>query len=129
MYAAGALSDLGVVALDEGNLQEARQHFSECLRIRRDMGVDIEIKTSLECFGGLAALEGQPVRALRLLAAGQRLREETGNVAPPAWRRERDPWIEKARQALGPERAETAWAEGQAMTLEQAVGYALRDER
>ncbi len=128
VYAAAALGDLGVVALDEGDLQEARRHFSECLRIRREIGENLDIKMPLECLGGLAALEGQPVRALRLLAAGQRLREATGNVAPPAWRRRCAPWIEKARQALGPERADAAWAEGQAMTLEEAVEYALKDE-
>ena len=36
-----------------------------------------------------------------------------------------DRWLDPAREGLSPERAAAAWAAGEAMTLEQAVAYAL----
>jgi len=41
-------------------------------------------------------------------------------------------WVERyeaaARQALSREAADAAWTEGQAMTLEKAIAYALNQE-
>ena len=39
--------------------------------------------------------------------------------------RERDAWLEPARRALGDEGFARDWANGQSMTREQAVAYAL----
>ena len=36
-------------------------------------------------------------------------------------------YVAAAREALGKETLEQAWAEGHAMTLEQAVTYALKE--
>jgi hypothetical protein len=45
----------------------------------------------------------------------------------PQERREIDRLVEPARQMLAEETAAAAWAEGEAMTEEQAIAYALAD--
>jgi hypothetical protein len=42
--------------------------------------------------------------------------------------RERDGWLQPARRALGDESVARAQAEGQAMTLEEAIACALRED-
>lgn len=75
---------------------------------------------SLEGFAGLAAAQAQPQRALRLAGAAASLREAIG--APHARLEHR---LEAARQTLSEAVGTELWAEGRAMTLEQASTYAL----
>jgi hypothetical protein len=61
----------------------------------------------------------------RLLGAALALREAAGKPPEPGWRAACDRLILAARGALGEEAFAVAWAEGQAMALEQAVAAAL----
>src|SRR5437667_74643 len=77
-------------------------------------------------FAVLAAQQGQPVRALRLAGAGAAHRPGINlGGAEQAWL---DRMLAPARHALAETAQAAAWAAGQAMTLEQAVAYALSDE-
>jgi hypothetical protein len=71
------------------------------------------------------AEQGQPERAVRLLAASEHLRRETGE----GMRADDEEEVAQAVRAMRDLQSETefaaAWATGQAMTLEQAVAYAL----
>jgi hypothetical protein len=75
--------------------------------------------------GGVAVAQGQPERAVRLLGAGEaylaRIKQSFGQPE----RGEHDGYIAAARAQLGEEAFAAAWAEGQAMTLEQAIDEAL----
>jgi ATP/maltotriose-dependent transcriptional regulator MalT len=78
--------------------------------------------------GNLAAAEGKFERAARLLGAvdtALKLRFHS-NTFPPLDHLRED--IAVVRAHLGEKVFEEAWAEGQAMTMEQAVAYALHDE-
>lgn len=69
----------------------------------------------------LAAGSAAPTEAVRLLAACDRAREDTGRPRTPA-----DP---RLREALGEEAYEMAWREGRALSLPEAVEYARRARR
>jgi hypothetical protein len=79
----------------------------------------------------VAEAQGQPERAVRLWGAaaaqhqaivGRPLREDEGPpFDPPAQA------AESLRARLGAAVFDAAWAEGQAMSLEQALAYALED--
>jgi len=64
-------------------------------------------------------------RAPRLFAAAEALRDAMGVPIPPYGREEYDPHIAALRHALGDDAFAVAWAEGRAMTLEEAVQEAL----
>lgn len=65
--------------------------------------------------------------AATLWGAAERHREEMGSQMPPVAVERLSQYISHARAALGGAQFQTAWAAGRAMTLEQAVTYALED--
>lgn len=66
-------------------------------------------------------------QAIRLWGAAEALREEIGCPLPQCLREEYNRNVAVARQTLGAEAFSAAWIEGHAMTLEQAVAYALEE--
>jgi len=80
---------------------------------------------ALEVLAYALGLREQPADAARLFAAAQAMRDETGMPLMRAEQstQERERALLEAR--LGKEEFDAAWAEGRAMTLEQAVGYAV----
>jgi hypothetical protein len=73
---------------------------------------------------------GHPARAMRLFGAAMALREATHRprrawAAPPFDAASIDSWEPAARAALGEEAAASAFAAGAALSLEEAVAYAL----
>jgi hypothetical protein len=76
---------------------------------------------------GVAAGLGEWQRAARLLGATAGLLESMGGVLDPDWQADVDRYEAATRSTLGEEAFAEAWAEGQAMSLEQAVEYALHE--
>ena len=75
----------------------------------------------------MSVREQQADRALRLLGAEETLCETLGARPPVAIRDEYERTVAEGRAALGEAAFAAAWAEGRAMSLEQAVAYALSD--
>jgi non-specific serine/threonine protein kinase len=130
------LGDLTGVASDEyylgrldvlnGHPESAGEHYRASLRLTRDWRWMQRIVQSLDGLAAVAVGLGRPVRALRLAGAANVLRRSEVQIAPQE-RREFGRMLESARQMLAEETADAAWAEGEAMTEEQAVAYALGD--
>ena len=59
--------------------------------------------------------------------AASALRDAIGSSLPPDEREEYDRQVVFARQALGDETFSAAWTQGRAMTLEQAIQFALEE--
>ena len=74
----------------------------------------------------LAATQGQAARALRMAGAATELRRVMGAQFRLGWQHYVRRQVASARRALG-EDAGAAWAEGQKMTLEAALAYALEE--
>ncbi|MCL6642469.1 MAG: tetratricopeptide repeat protein [Candidatus Bipolaricaulota bacterium] len=122
---AGALSGLASVAYYQREYERATALYRESLRLRQEGG---EKPNILSCFEGLAAVlraQGQLRRAAILWAAAQALRETLGIRRTPAESAECD--LTAVQSELDEEAFTAAWAKGQAMTLEQALEYALTD--
>jgi hypothetical protein len=73
----------------------------------------------------VALREGE--RAVRLLAAAEAIRSAIGASLPSPRLVVRERTIASARAMLGEQAFAAAWAEGQAMSLERAVEYALNE--
>jgi DNA-binding CsgD family transcriptional regulator len=122
-YTALALRELGILLLDLGQTAEARRFLEESLagepRPRAAIG-------TMAYFIGLALAEGDGVRAVRLAAAVVALSEAwPDRLAPEPFNRA-EVYLKAAGEALGPAARQAAQAEGAAMSLAQAVDYALR---
>ncbi|HET9000843.1 MAG TPA: adenylate/guanylate cyclase domain-containing protein [bacterium] len=119
---------IGFVALQQGDYQYAVEVFMESLRLSREAGYRVTI---LMCLLGLAdvfsALK-QDDRAARLFAAAEALRAAIGHLLAPQDQAEYEGLLASARSRLGAAPFAAAWAEGRAMTLEQAIDYALATE-
>ena len=66
-------------------------------------------------------------KAVCLWGAAFALRESLGGQQPSKERERSEQQIGQARSVLGEEAFATAWAEGRALTSEQAVSYALEE--
>jgi hypothetical protein len=73
----------------------------------------------------LAVARRQPVRAARLFAAAEALRERIGAPLPASERAEHDRAVAAAREALSPDMFRRAWAAGSFLTPEEAVEAVL----
>jgi len=73
----------------------------------------------------VAAAQGHPVRAARLFGAEEKLREAIGFSRQGFYRTAHERSVADTRAELSDRAFEVARAEGQAMSLDAAVTYAL----
>jgi non-specific serine/threonine protein kinase len=125
---AGSLSNLGDLARGQGHLPQAAALYRESLTVYQKSGTPFNINQVLESMAALAVAERQPEHAARLLGAAQALRDSVGLPVYTDLRAEHDQVIEAARGALGEAGFTAAWAEGEAMDLQQAIAYGLAAE-
>jgi predicted ATPase len=120
-WESGMLAELAQLALNAGRIDEGETRAREALALAnriRDRGGRV---FGVGLFARLAAERAQPERAGRLWGA-----IEHENVGAPlgGWRRHRERCEERMRQAASPE-FERGYAEGHALTLDDAVSLAL----
>ena len=124
--AALSLGNLGRVALARNDYQRAAALFEENLVLCRDLaGRERRLTYALHYLGVVARELSQPERAARLFGAAQALREEAGRPMSPLDLAEHERQHDVVRRALGDEQFAAAWATGQAMSLDEAIQYAL----
>jgi hypothetical protein len=96
------------------------------LAIIRNIGNKENIIECLEDLAATAAMQSFAGYAARLWGAVECVREAIGNLRVPAAKRALiEPIVAHARASVDEAVWAAAWAEGQAMTLEQVVAYAL----
>jgi non-specific serine/threonine protein kinase len=126
-----AYRHLAEAAMHNGDFEAAAAAARQALRtgIRGTARFDVG---SLEIVAALTAREGHPLRAVRLFGAVAAMRQQHGIVpalpsqGEPASTAAALPYLESARGALGQRLAASPWAEGQAMTWDEAVAAALQ---
>jgi tetratricopeptide (TPR) repeat protein len=119
---------LGETALAEGDAELAATHLAKALVFFRDLGDRAGTSWCLAGLAGAAALDEEPERAARLWGAAEALRQSLGARHAPASRATRERLTAFAREQLGEEAFAAAWAEGQVMTMEQAIELAIQSE-
>jgi len=95
---------------------------------------DRDVAGGVACLALVAETDGRRpgnrpalMRAARLFGAAQALAETSANQSTFFDRVEFQRSVDALRAALGEEVFTAAWAEGRAMTVEQAIAYALAD--
>lgn len=123
-----ALPTLASIARAEGDHERARRLLGEGLIFSAEIGDGTNVAYYLEGLASIAASEDDPERAARLWGAAEALLEKIEVIAYPhaTDRSFNDQQLAAARAKLDEGKWEEAWAEGRAMTTEQAVGYALQ---
>jgi len=122
-----ALDNLGWAALMRGEHQRAEDFSKECLQLCLDLGDKLVAAEALEALACSFGARGETERVPKLFGAARTLREEVGYRHDSREHALREPYLSSARSQLTAEAWERACKEGQAMTLEVAVSYALEE--
>jgi hypothetical protein len=121
---ARVLSDLGLSARLAGKPRLALDAHRDSLVIFHELGNRAGIVDCLEGIAWVSHDSGDAARAVRLLGAAATLRPSTMSSLAEV---PDDPVIAELRGALAEDDCVAAWVEGRAMTIEQAVAYAVDD--
>jgi uncharacterized protein HemY len=122
-----SLGTLGWAAMREGNWTGAVARLSESLDVRQEIGDKSGCAWCLERLAEVALAQGQAVKGAHLFGAATGLRESIHSVIDPVDRPAYESSLNSLREKLGEEGFTEAWEEGHALTLEQAVSYALEN--
>jgi non-specific serine/threonine protein kinase len=117
-----------VIALLQNDLGRAADLYTESLTLAWDTGMNPIVHHDLEGLACLAGAEGETERAARLWGAAQTLHEAKGIPRDTDFLAEADTRISAVRLGMGEEVWEEAYRKGRAMTLDEAVSYALEEE-
>ncbi len=115
----------GWLSIAQGDYVQAEASFKESLTLSRNL---LKKFLAADCLVGLhrvAYARGAYERATRLFSASHAVGESLGRQLSPPAQANKDRRIASMRAAIGDVAFEAAWAEGRAMTLEQAIEYAL----
>ncbi len=123
---AWSLHMLGVGLLRNGDLTGAREAVEQAIRLFQAAGDAAGVTLTLDDLSAISAGEGDLPRAARLRGAARNLTAETGaglaGYVEEAFENRLRPGV---RSVMAPEDLARYGAEGAAMTLEQAIAYAL----
>ena len=127
---AEALLLLGQAEHQLGDLRQAASHYEESLRLNAErVGDKAILVRGLYSLGHLSMAQGEMARAVRLLGASRALQEGSGSSTRRSILYQDDrQTITTLQEVLGESAFKIAWAEGQAMTMGQAIQLALGDE-
>jgi predicted ATPase/DNA-binding CsgD family transcriptional regulator len=123
-----ALCTLAGVAEAERNYERARDLFEEGLTVSAELGNEADVVHCLEGLASVSGAEGRIVRAARLWGAAEALLEKIEAVYTYVPDRSLHGSQVAARYLIDETAWEAAWAEGRAMSPEQAVEYALEQQ-
>jgi len=124
-----ALHNLAWTTRLQGDAERAAKLYVDGLGIAVELGDEAGVAYCLEGIASLVATDAQPEHKARLFGASQAILESVGTPLYVQIQ-DRDVYdraVEELRSRLGEEAFETAWLEGRAMTLEQALEYALQN--
>jgi tetratricopeptide (TPR) repeat protein len=119
-----ALCTLGAVASGQGDYVVARAHSEESLAIAWELRDRRVIVACLQELAKIACAQGQPKRAACIYGAAEALCEATGVPLSPVQRALYERAVAAVRATLDEDVLAEAWAEGRAMSLEEAISYA-----
>ncbi len=125
MAVADSLALLGYVAIGQRNFSGARSLFVRSLTRLVNLGASWRIDPALEGLAEVAVATGDPVRAVRLLAAAERMRNELRAFLTPDARRRHERTLDAARSSLDDGCFAEAWNAGAALSIDQTRVEAL----
>jgi predicted ATPase/transcriptional regulator with XRE-family HTH domain len=115
----------GYMAMKQGNYSRAFTLLAETILILQELGDKENAILCLEPMAFMALERHFPERAARLLGAGELLRQTLGVTRAQPLQADYERYTTSVRSHLDKAAFEAAWAEGSAMTYEQAIAYAV----
>jgi predicted ATPase len=126
--AAGSGVELGILAVLQGRLDEARALLAEALDMSLAVRSTPFVTLCLSGYAQLASAAGDPDRAALLEGAADGLRQRVGQPAWPHLRRLEADLLTRTRRRLGPGQFDQAFSAGSRLSQRQAVAV-VRDQR
>jgi predicted ATPase/DNA-binding XRE family transcriptional regulator len=123
-----SLVNLAVVTWLDGSCERAASLLADGLRLSHRLGDNRVTLFCLVTLAGIVATQGKTERAARLWSAGEALGAAMGIAIPPSVLAEYHKRLTVPRSRLGEDFWRAACERGRAMTLDQAVAYALEEE-
>jgi predicted ATPase/DNA-binding XRE family transcriptional regulator/Tfp pilus assembly protein PilF len=123
-----ALRGLGRVAQSQEDYIAARSFYSEAIVLSQEISNSLTVALNLAAFATLAAAQNKPELTVRLVGAAEAQIPSIRFEMFTKERAEYDQAVAAARAALGEETFIVAWEDGQKMTLDEAVSYALKED-
>ena len=110
----------------EGELGEAERDAHHALFCAAECGAYLPVPDVLDCLAYLAGETGNPQRALRLHGAAEAFRQRHGMVRFKTYNAAYVQSVEKLRNSLNKNDFDSAWADGEALSTEEAISFAQR---
>jgi predicted ATPase/class 3 adenylate cyclase len=125
-YRAVALVTRARLEIACGNLVEAERDAYGALALVSDTEVTLDLPNTLECIAILAAEARSYREAARIFGAADAQRQRTGEVRLKTLDEDYSASVAGVRIAMGDDDFDAAWAEGGALSAEEAIAYAQR---
>jgi hypothetical protein len=119
------LSCLVGLRVVQGRHAEANALGARCIALCQDIEDPVRTAWSLDAIAVAQAAQGGPQRAARLWGASDQLLDSAAALLPPTHKWIRDRHFDGVKEALGDGAFQAALSEGRAMSLRQAIHYAL----
>jgi predicted ATPase len=124
---ARSLTDLAQIACDERDHMTARAAYREALSLFVNLGHKRGIARALEGFACSALGQRDPARALAIAGAAAHLRQWIGAPLMPAEQSKLGEKLQSAWTSINEAESRAAYARGWAMSLDNAIEYALEE--
>jgi DNA-binding CsgD family transcriptional regulator len=125
-YRAAALTTRARIAIEEGEPEQAERDAHDALVCSAGVKAYLGVADILDILAGLAGDAGSHHEAARLFGAADGIRQRTGQVRFQIYQAGFDASVAALRNAMGDNDFDAAWAEGAALSTEEAIAYAQR---
>jgi predicted ATPase/class 3 adenylate cyclase/DNA-binding CsgD family transcriptional regulator len=120
------LTSLAEIEMLQGQPERAERDVREALSVAVETGGFLGVPRALECLARVATGNGNHRGAARIFGAASAIRLRTGEARPKMFEADYDASVAALRVALGDDEFDSAWAEGMALSTEEAIGFAQR---
>ncbi len=125
-YLSAALTARARVAIAQGEPDQAERDAHDAFALAATTGAYLFVPDNLECLAVLAGGDGGHREAARLFGAAKAIRLHMGAVRLKVWDAGYEASVAALRDAMGENGFDSAWAEGAALSTEEAIAYAQR---
>jgi predicted ATPase/class 3 adenylate cyclase/DNA-binding CsgD family transcriptional regulator len=121
-----ALTVRARLAIAQGESDQAERDSHDALARAAEIEAYLFIPDILEILASVIAEAGSHREAGRLLGAAQGIRQRMGAVRFKVWDARHEAFVAALRDAMGEKDFDASWAEGAALSTEEAIAYAQR---
>ena len=125
-YSAWALTTRARVAIAQDQLDQAERDAHDALTCAAGLDAYLFVSDTLECLAAVAGDIGSHREAARLFGGAHAIRRRTGAVRFKVWDAGYEDSVASLRNTMGQDDFDICWAEGDALSTEEAIAYAQR---